>query len=222
MADLKIKPSAGTGNRLLLQSSDGTDVLTTSDSGVAITAPTIASMANCTFPTGHIINSGQFLYSGGDSSVDESFASPYFEAAVDYSAITCVVGNTILFGFNGSCHVSRTGNTHLYRYGDFRVFQSTTDVTKGTNTGSLGTEVTNFSVGANLVATSSVAAVQMHQFDIGGSFISTATTHYLGMGFSAIEAVATSGDVTLTLNQHAAKPLLLYWFEIKGNVKGTG
>ena len=38
MADLKIKPSAGTGNRLLLQSSDGTDVLITSDSGATITS----------------------------------------------------------------------------------------------------------------------------------------------------------------------------------------
>jgi len=48
MADFKIKPAAGTGNRLILESEDGTDVLTTSDSGVAITAPTIADLSNVT------------------------------------------------------------------------------------------------------------------------------------------------------------------------------
>jgi hypothetical protein len=48
MADFKIKPAAGTGNKLILESEDGTDVLTTSDSGVAITAPTIADLSNVT------------------------------------------------------------------------------------------------------------------------------------------------------------------------------
>jgi len=37
MADFKIKPTSGTGNKLILESQDGTDVLTTSDSGVGHT-----------------------------------------------------------------------------------------------------------------------------------------------------------------------------------------
>jgi len=60
MADFKIKPAAGTGNKLILESEDGTDVLTTSDSGVTITAPTIADLSNVTgtLPVGVIGGSG--------------------------------------------------------------------------------------------------------------------------------------------------------------------
>ena len=41
MADFKIKPAAGTGNKLILQTQDETAVLTTSDTGVTIASPTI-------------------------------------------------------------------------------------------------------------------------------------------------------------------------------------
>ena len=41
MADFKIKPASGTGNKLILQTQDETAVLTTSDTGVTIAAPTI-------------------------------------------------------------------------------------------------------------------------------------------------------------------------------------
>ena len=43
MADFKIKPAAGTGNKLILESEDGTDVLTTSDSGVTLASATLTS-----------------------------------------------------------------------------------------------------------------------------------------------------------------------------------
>ena len=65
-----------------------------------------------------------------------------------------------------------------------------------------------------------MAAVQLHQFNVGVSFVATATTHYLGMGFAAIEP-SGSGQVTVTVNASASIPLLLYWFEIQGNVRGT-
>ena len=60
MPDLIIKPEATSGNKLILQDQAGGAVLTTADSGATIanatlTTPTIASMANCTFPTGHPI-----------------------------------------------------------------------------------------------------------------------------------------------------------------------
>ena len=60
MADFKIKPASGTGNKLILQTEDATDVLTTSDSGVSITAPTIADLSNVTgtLPVGVIGGSG--------------------------------------------------------------------------------------------------------------------------------------------------------------------
>ena len=60
MADLTIKPVGAPGNKLILQDQAGNPVLTTSDSGATVanatlTTPTIADMANCTFPAGHPI-----------------------------------------------------------------------------------------------------------------------------------------------------------------------
>ena len=74
MADLVIKPAPSTGNKLILQTQNGTAALTTSDAGVdsatsivatktgtetltnkTLTAPTVADMSNCTFPAGHVI-----------------------------------------------------------------------------------------------------------------------------------------------------------------------
>ena len=60
MPDLTIKPVAAAGNKLILQDQAGGAVLTTADSGATIanaslTTPTIASMVNCTFPTGHVL-----------------------------------------------------------------------------------------------------------------------------------------------------------------------
>ena len=62
MADLKIKPSAGAGNKLILESQDGTDVLTTSDSGVTLASttlnsPTLVTPALGTVATGNLSNS---------------------------------------------------------------------------------------------------------------------------------------------------------------------
>jgi len=48
MADFVIKPGAGVSNKLILKTQDDTSVLTTSASGVAITAPTIADLSNVT------------------------------------------------------------------------------------------------------------------------------------------------------------------------------
>ena len=60
MADFKIKPAAGTGNKLILESQDGTDVLTTSDSGVTINSPTLVTPAI----TGNATASGNLTVSG--------------------------------------------------------------------------------------------------------------------------------------------------------------
>ena len=56
MADFKIKPTSGTGNKLILESQDGTDVLTTSDSGVTINSPTLVTPALGTPASGVLTN----------------------------------------------------------------------------------------------------------------------------------------------------------------------
>ena len=60
MPDLIIKPENTSGNKLILKDQAGGAVLTTADSGATIanatlTAPTVADMSNCTFPTGHVL-----------------------------------------------------------------------------------------------------------------------------------------------------------------------
>ena len=71
MPDLIIKPTATSGNKLILKDQAGGAVLTTADSGATyanatLTAPTIANMANCTFPAGHILQVVQLVMSQQD------------------------------------------------------------------------------------------------------------------------------------------------------------
>lgn len=56
MADFVIKPGAGVSNKLILQTQDATDVLTTSDSGVTINSPTLVTPALGTVATGNLSN----------------------------------------------------------------------------------------------------------------------------------------------------------------------
>ena len=72
MPDLIIKPTATSGNKLILKDQGGGAVLTTGDSGATIanatlTTPTIASMANCTFPAGMVIQTVQNTYNSANS-----------------------------------------------------------------------------------------------------------------------------------------------------------
>ena len=72
MPDLIIKPTATSGNKLILQDQAGGAVLTTADSGATyanatLTTPTIANMANCTFPAGHILQVKHGTTSGADT-----------------------------------------------------------------------------------------------------------------------------------------------------------
>jgi hypothetical protein len=54
MADLIIKPSVGTDNKLIIQNQAGNDVLTTDNSGVTLTNANLAN-ANNVYPLGHVI-----------------------------------------------------------------------------------------------------------------------------------------------------------------------
>ena len=72
MPDLIIKPTATSGNKLILKDQAGGAVLTTADSGATIanatlTTPTIASMANCTFPAGHVVQTVNNSYNTSNS-----------------------------------------------------------------------------------------------------------------------------------------------------------
>ena len=82
MPDLTIKPVAAAGNKLILQDQAGGAVLTTADSGATIanaslTAPTIASMANCTFPAGHTVDEKISIYSADGSNYISTTATSW-------------------------------------------------------------------------------------------------------------------------------------------------
>jgi len=59
MADLKIKPQAGSGNKLILQDQQAGAVLTTSDSGATlgstVTGSPALNLGNATFPAGAVL-----------------------------------------------------------------------------------------------------------------------------------------------------------------------
>ena len=66
MPDLIIKPTNTSGNKVIIQDQGAVTRLQTDDAGITITAPTIASMANCTFPAGTIVYVQTFELAGSD------------------------------------------------------------------------------------------------------------------------------------------------------------
>ena len=122
MADLKIKPSTGTGNKLIFESQDGTDVLTTSDSGVAITAPTIASMANCTFPTGHIIYFDNFNFTSTGAASDPGTSLVDTSLTITVPAATANICDKIYVSVSNACVIA-TG-TGTLSIGYFKIARS--------------------------------------------------------------------------------------------------
>jgi len=99
MADFKLKPGAGTGNKLILESQDGTDVLTTSDSGVTLasatlTAPTIADLSNVTgtLPVGVTGGSGLTAL-GTVTSANFNTIFPFTSLTQNFGKMRIIVGS---------------------------------------------------------------------------------------------------------------------------------
>ena len=82
MPDLIIKPTATSGNKLILQDQAGGAVLTTADSGATIAnatlttpnlgTPSAVTLTNATFPAGHILKVQQFIVGTGTSSINST------------------------------------------------------------------------------------------------------------------------------------------------------
>ena len=99
MPDLIIKPENTSGNKLILQDQGAVTRLQTDDAGITITAPTIASMANCTFPAGHVIKYySQTRSSGGASlnhSITDSWTKISFGGNFDITGVTATQNNKL-------------------------------------------------------------------------------------------------------------------------------
>ena len=82
MPDLIIKPTATSGNKLILKDQAGGAVLTTADSGATIAnatlttpnlgTPSAVTLTNATFPAGHILKVQQFIVGTGTSSINST------------------------------------------------------------------------------------------------------------------------------------------------------
>ena len=95
MGNLIIKGKGGAGNKLIIQDQAGAAVLTTADSGATIanatlTTPTIASMANCTFPAGHITNA--FIFTDTSSGTLNQNGTTSATVACDPFAFSAISG----------------------------------------------------------------------------------------------------------------------------------
>lgn len=111
MPDLIIKPTATSGNKLILKDQAGGAVLTTADSGATIanatlTTPTIANMANCTFPDGHVL---QVVRNDIFSYVTSSGSTEAWETDAKDLHITVTAGNMVVAWIGGGMLNAETG-----------------------------------------------------------------------------------------------------------------
>ena len=112
MPNLTIKPVAAAGNKVILQDQAGNTRLQTDDAGITITAPTIASMANCTFPAGHVLQVVQGVLNTGISNTTEAGNTDIVSVTITPSASANKVW--IMFtGHHGA--MNPNGGMRLYR-----------------------------------------------------------------------------------------------------------
>ena len=107
MPNLIIKAQNTSGNKVIIQDQAGGAVLTTADSGATIanatlTTPTIASMENCTFPSGHVIKTTQYTSTTGATSESGEYVTFFTQS------YTGTAGNLLLIisETNGSLRAS--------------------------------------------------------------------------------------------------------------------
>ena len=125
MPDLIIKPTATSGNKLILQYQAGGAVLTTADSGATyanatLTAPTIANMANCTFPAGHILQVVQYSATSEVTSSSTSYVSAGLDKAITPSSTSSKVLITVTQVLDQSA-AGRAARYALYKDGSIHV-----------------------------------------------------------------------------------------------------
>ena len=127
MPDLIIKPTNTSGNKVIIQDQGAVTRLQTDDAGITITAPTIASMANCTFPAGHIIQTKSVTFNGTQTIGNGSNNGTSFVQITNFSiAMTLSSSNNKLIGF-GTVNINANERySALKLYKDGSIIVSTT------------------------------------------------------------------------------------------------
>jgi hypothetical protein len=226
MADFKLKPGAGTGNKLILESQDGTDVLTTSDSGVAITAPTIADLSNVTgtlpvgvtggsgltalasnptitlgsnttFPSGMITNVFKFKVTDGGLPTSTGTKSVAFDAI----SWTTVSGKIYIIHTKISCRPTKhsTGAASGLTQSIW-TYYGTTDRSAGDT--SFDTELDEGYIGRNLVTSATATGIHGYHYWSPVSYFTagSSATHYF------YPALNGNSSVTARMYSHTDEP----------------
>jgi hypothetical protein len=168
---------------------------------------TIGSSA--TFPAGTLIKTT--VKQDTTANVDRTATSGM--AAKTYTAITCTVGNTIVFSWDFHFYAELTSGSASDRTGYVYCYQNDTSATAGGATSGFGTLLSSYRVGRNLKEGSGSSASSFESIHIQAAFEATATTHYLGLVFN-------SGGSTVQTQVYASTnyPLLLTAYEFQGDV----
>ena len=225
-----IKNKTGTQNTVLSTDGSGNNTLnagviksnTGSNTGLTIASdgqitvnqnnPTITLGSNTTFPDGYVVQSKTVKYTGGDHNT----TSTTIEVCKDYASITGVtIGNTIIFCWDGSGFVERATGDHDVRYSQYYLYHHTVLRNEGYNTGdgSLGTQLQKKQMGRQGMSASPGPERSYLNFSLSAPFVATATTHYVGLAFTA-----ESSTVANEVFANATNPLYCFIYEIKGDV----
>ena len=163
MADFKIKPAAGTGNKLILESEDGTDVLTTSDSGVTINSPTLVTPALGTPASGVVTNLSGVLPVGVTGGSGLTALGTVTSGNLSNSAIVYPDGHILQVQGNSTARVTGSGENStvssqtitLFDYANNDVLIHVAGCTAKTSAGGTGAHFGLYVCGGSLGETTS-------------------------------------------------------------------
>ncbi len=188
MGNLIIKGKGGAGNKLILQDQAGAAVLTTADSGATIanatlTTPTIASMANCTFPAGHVLQVviGSNTAPSTGTNVAHSSSSSSWPTIVSCAITPSAATSQILI--NSTVNMSGDGGSftfHLLR-GSQEVGQA--DPSSNRTRGYFSGGAMSGGAGSNQYDLATYSGVFLDDISSGTAWSSGSITYYIKVSF---------------------------------------
>ena len=203
-----IKHKDASGDNITLYPSNNVEFAGNLNLGGTYTQGTIGS--SVVFPTGHIVNF-RVIEEAGSS---HTTTSDSYEAVITYKQISCTSGNSIVFFWNGYVGAERVpSNSTRHRFGYLRTQYHTSSVSAG-DTSSLGSNGPAYIIGNEFASATDTQAGQYNAFHLGGQFVATQATHYLGLAFNS----GHNGSVSFTVNWDTSHKLVLYYYEIQGDV----
>jgi hypothetical protein len=176
MPDLVIKPTAGAGNKLILQDQGGGALLTSATSGATLAdGITLADMSNFTFPTGHLISTTIWKDTSGTSGgyMIDSGPVQAIRNSISFSEIS---GNTYVITVNLYQYLSNinAGSTTSRRWYTYLRYGS--NDSQGADVSSAGTLLYSVSNGRHMVTASGSSTHNSYaDVELIGSYVASST-----------------------------------------------